>query len=58
MNIPLNVLVDAAAQMKLLVNAAEPTLTNDEYRKALGAYINLHAEVVHITKQIKIEVTE
>ena len=56
MNIKLNILIAAAAQMKLMLEMSEHCMSNDQYRKALTAYCDLHAEVAHITKQIKIEV--
>ena len=56
MNIKLNILIAAAAQMRLMLDKAEPSMTNDQYRKAMAAYCDLHAEVAHITKQIKVEV--
>jgi len=56
MNIKLNILIAAAAQMKLMLEIAEHVMSNDEYRKAMGAYCDLHAEVAHLTKQIKVEV--
>ena len=56
MNIPLNVLIDASDQLKYMLDRMETYLNADEYRKLSGAYFNLHAEVVHLTKQIKIEV--
>ena len=56
MNIPLNVLIDASDQLKFIMDKAEPILNLDEYRKLSSAYFNLHAEVVYLTKQIKVEV--
>jgi hypothetical protein len=58
MNIPLNVLIDASDQLKYMIEKAEPILDNQEYRKLTNAYFELHAEVVSITKKIKVEVTE
>ena len=56
MNIKLNILIEASDQLKFIMDKAEPILNLEEYRKLASAYFNLHAEVVHLTKQIKIEV--
>ena len=56
MNIKLNILIEASDQLKFIMDKAEPILNLEEYRKLSSAYFNLHAEMVYLTKQIKIEV--
>ena len=54
--IPLNVLTDAVAAMKMLRGVADSQLTTDQFMQALQSWSALHAYVASITKQIKIEV--
>lgn len=54
--VPLKTLLDAVEQLKFLLFKAEPALTGDEFKKAMNAYSELHAEVVHLTQNIKVGV--
>ena len=54
--VPLAVLIDAVAAMKMLRRVADEHLTTEQYMQALTACSALNANVNHIAEQIKVEV--
>lgn len=55
---PLNVLTDAVAALKMLRDVADGLLTNQQFMQAMRADSALSAYVEAITKEIKVEATE
>lgn len=53
--VPLAVLIDAVAALKMLREVADEHLKGEQYIQALRAWSSLKVHVEHISREIKVE---